>query len=114
MVGFRKNLPLRLGSFAWAILNICNHLPFDTRIHLPIPCARDKGWKMVDGCPVVFEKLKQNERFFGVSGRFVCSVCFWSFELDTEQTLLTLFVWHVEVLKHENKMCVLCLLLFHS
>jgi len=26
-----------LGSFAWAILNICNHLPFDTRIHLPIP-----------------------------------------------------------------------------
>eukprot|EP00438_Fugacium_kawagutii_P034948 Skav211768 [mRNA] locus=scaffold674:508479:513919:+ [translate_table: standard] len=27
------------GTLAWAVLNICNHLPFDTRIHLPLPCA---------------------------------------------------------------------------
>jgi len=26
-----------LGSLAWAVLNICNHLPYDTRIHLPLP-----------------------------------------------------------------------------
>lgn len=57
---------------------------------------------------LLFSKNLSKMTFFVVSGRFVCSVCFWSFELDTEQTLLTLFVWHVEVLKHENKMCVLC------
>lgn len=25
------------GTIAWAVLNICNHLPFDTCIHLPVP-----------------------------------------------------------------------------
>lgn len=25
------------GTLAWAVLNICNHLPFDTQIHLPLP-----------------------------------------------------------------------------
>ncbi|CAJ1359774.1 unnamed protein product [Effrenium voratum] len=26
-----------LGTLAWAILNICNHLPYDTALHLPLP-----------------------------------------------------------------------------
>lgn len=26
-----------LGTLSWAVLNICNHLPFDTQIHLPLP-----------------------------------------------------------------------------
>ena len=113
-VFFLVGLPVhsaRLGSFAWAILNICNHLPFDTRIHLPIPClggVDDENWLRGGIFPVLSRgKLKQFKK-----NKFVVSVfgvlgLTQDFQTIWEGTLLTL-VWHVEVLKHENKMCVLC------
>eukprot|EP00933_Yihiella_yeosuensis_P055172 TRINITY_DN53871_c0_g1_i1.p1 TRINITY_DN53871_c0_g1~~TRINITY_DN53871_c0_g1_i1.p1 ORF type:complete len:497 (-),score=69.78 TRINITY_DN53871_c0_g1_i1:126-1436(-) len=27
-----------VASLLWAILNVCNHLAYDTRVHLPVPC----------------------------------------------------------------------------
>ena len=60
-----SRVTVRLGTLAWAILNICNHLPFDTRIHLPLPCP----------------KIKHNGRWVGKKRLSLClSMLFWSFK----------------------------------